>query len=116
MSTNKAIHEVGSIDDSLPGHSNEDSPPRLDSSMECRHMISSQVRLGEASPSLPRAIDVLAALESRQMSARELLLQTYQVIEERNPDINAICTLVDLEQTLREADRVDDARSMFENH
>ncbi|MDA0631653.1 MAG: hypothetical protein O2981_09800, partial [Proteobacteria bacterium] len=46
---------------------------------------------------LPRAIDIMAALERREISARELLLQTYQVIACRNPHINAICTLVDLD-------------------
>ena len=112
MSTNKTIHEVGSIDDSLLGHSNEDGPLRLDSSMECRHMISSQVTLGEASPSLPRAIDVLEALKGKHISARELLTETYRVIEQRNPGINALCTLVDIEQTLQVADQVDTARAL----
>ncbi len=74
-------------------------------------MITSQPRSDGFLGDLPRAIDVLAALESKQMSARELLLQTYRIIEERNPDINAICTLVDLEKTLKEADQVDNARA-----
>ncbi len=59
---------------------------------------------------LPRAIDIMAALERREISARELLLQTYQVIARRNPHINAICTLVDLDTVLPQADQIDCAR------
>lgn len=59
---------------------------------------------------LPRAIDIMAALGQREISARELLLQTYQVIARRNPHINAICTLVDLDEVLPQADQIDCAR------
>ena len=59
---------------------------------------------------LPRAVDIMAALGRREISARELLLQTYQLIARRNPHINAICTLVDLDEVLPQADQIDSAR------
>ena len=60
--------------------------------------------------SRPRAVDLIDALASGELSAVALMQKTYDRIAQENPRINAICTLVPLEQSLEAAQRVDDAR------
>ncbi|MDA9849080.1 amidase family protein, partial [Luminiphilus sp.] len=60
--------------------------------------------------SRPRAVDLMDALASGELSAVSLMQKTYDRIAQENPRINAICTLVPLEQSLEAAQRVDDAR------
>ena len=65
---------------------------------------------GHAAQSHPRAVDLIAALASGELSAVSLMQSTYDRIARENCDINAICTLVPIEQSLEAAQRVDDAR------
>lgn len=58
-----------------------------------------------------RAVDLLDALTSGDLSAVSLMQRTYDRIAQENPSINAICTLVPLEQSLEAAQRIDDARN-----
>ena len=58
---------------------------------------------GKFSAAFPRAVDVVAALSTQKITAVELLRQTYAAIEERNPAVNAICTLRPLDEVLPEA-------------
>ena len=62
------------------------------------------------SPPPARAVDLLDALSSGELTAVSLMQKTYDRIAQENPRINAICTLVPLEQSLEAAQRVDDAR------
>ncbi len=66
---------------------------------------------GKFSAAFPRAVDVVAALSTQKITAVELLRQTYAAIEERNPAVNAICTLRPLDEVLPEAANIDAARA-----
>ena len=65
---------------------------------------------GRSAKSHSRAIDLIAALASGELSAVSLMQSTYERIAQENRDINAICTLVPIEQSLEAAQRVDKAR------
>jgi len=54
------------------------------------------------------------ALETKQISARELTTEFYSRIEERNPELNAFLTLSP-ERAFAQADRIDGMRSRSEN-
>ncbi len=66
---------------------------------------------GRHSATFPRAVDIVDALSTRKITAVELLRQTYAAIEERNPAVNAICTLQPLDEVLPQAENIDAARA-----
>ncbi len=57
-----------------------------------------------------RATDYLKELEKGSMSAEELLRETYRKIESINPKINAICTLLPLDEVINQARAIDRKR------
>jgi len=65
------------------------------------------------SPTLPTAIDARAALERREVSARELLETHLDVVNALNPAVNAIATLA-IERATQEAATVDERRASGE--
>ena len=62
----------------------------------------------------PRALDVIAGLNKQELSATELLQDTYEHIAEHNNDLNAICTLRPFEEALVDAREVDARRGRGE--
>ena len=76
-----------------------------------QHMSKDGPTYSHSKTPLPRAIDLVAGLDSGELSAVSLIQSTYDRIAQENPRINAICTLVPPEQSLEAAKRVDDARN-----
>src|SRR6056300_1691791 len=60
---------------------------------------------------LPRALDLLTSLQEGSLSAEALLNQTYQTIARWNPAVNAICTLLPLEEVQGQAREIDRLRA-----
>ena len=57
------------------------------------------------------AIDIMALLDQQELSSEELMRSVYARIEHCNPQVNAICTLIDQEQALSLARQADRQRS-----